>query len=169
MKKVDDGMAGRVETELTIEEVKELSDRLQSGYDEKGVDNPDMMQIITTLKNVGKKMEEQEKGWNFLHEPIRMMIDLLNEVYPNHKANIMFAEYEHPEGEESLALTNFPEDGSTPDILIKEVDANIPQVLDLIAHEAAHVIAGAEAEHGPEWEKVYEDIFNAYQHRNEVL
>ncbi len=52
-------MAGDVKTELTIEEVKELSDRLQSGYDEKGIDNPDMMQIITTLKNVGEKMEEQ--------------------------------------------------------------------------------------------------------------
>ena len=52
-------MAKIVETELTIEEVKELSDRLQSGYDEKGIDNPDMMQIITTLKNVGEKMEEQ--------------------------------------------------------------------------------------------------------------
>ena len=57
--------------------------------------------------------------------------------------------------------TFFPDDGSTPEI---RISAHIPyvRVVEIIAHEVAHVIAGAKAGHGDGWHKVFGAIKEEY-------
>jgi hypothetical protein len=57
--------------------------------------------------------------------------------------------------------TFFPDDGSTPEI---RVSAHIPyvRVVEIIAHEVAHVIAGTKAGHGDGWRKVFDAIREEY-------
>lgn len=53
--------------------------------------------------------------------------------------------------------TLFPDDGSMPEI---RVSAHIPyvRVVEITAHEVAHVVAGAEAGHGPKWQQAFDAI-----------
>jgi len=62
-----------------------------------------------------------------------------------------------PKGE-----TFFPDDGSIPVISINaRLKRGVQGSLDILAHELAHVRAGIEAEHGPEWKVAYHELFEA--------
>lgn len=107
----------------------------------------------------------------------QIMIDVLNEFYPTCSAKISFLSPEDfqetlqsknnadvvvPDGiEEACGFTFFDDDGKTPIIVI---DSAIPcyASVEIMAHEAAHVIAGHEADHGEKWEAVFNDIHEAY-------
>lgn len=52
-------------------------------------------------------------------------------------------------------------DFETKTILV-HYNQRLTEILDVIAHECAHIIAGTEVEHGPEWRLIYESIFDAY-------
>lgn len=60
-----------------------------------------------------------------------------------------------------LGETIFPDDGSRPIIQIG-VDKIIPQAMDILAHELAHVAAGPEAGHDATWESAYDAIHRKY-------
>jgi hypothetical protein len=63
---------------------------------------------------------------------------------------------------EPKGQTFFPDDGSTPVISINgKLRRGVQGTLDILAHELAHVAAGTEAGHGPEWEAAYREIFMA--------
>jgi len=65
--------------------------------------------------------------------------------------------WHEPKGE-----TFFPDDESTPVISINGMlKRGVQGTLDILAHELAHVAAGTAAEHGPEWKKAYEELFQA--------
>jgi len=65
--------------------------------------------------------------------------------------------WHEPKGE-----TFFPDDDSTPIISINgKLKRGVQGTLDILAHELAHVVAGTEAEHGPEWKTAYGDLFQA--------
>jgi len=63
--------------------------------------------------------------------------------------------------EDGLGFTLFPDDISEPIVQI-HFDQTIPQLLDIMAHELAHVICGSSEEHGSDWEKTYEQINEVY-------
>ena len=61
------------------------------------------------------------------------------------------------DGEPALGFTLFPDDGGLPVIYIS---AMLPfnDLVEIIAHEMAHVIAGQDADHGNKWEQAFSDI-----------
>lgn len=56
--------------------------------------------------------------------------------------------------------TTFPDDG------IPLIDINpeltVCNAVEILAHELAHVIAGADAEHGRQWNSVFDEINERY-------
>lgn len=54
--------------------------------------------------------------------------------------------------------------GDDHPIPLVTIDPSLPYVgcIDILAHELAHVAAGEDGGHGPEWEKAYEAIHNEY-------
>lgn len=83
------------------------------------------------------------------------------DVFPDLRCDVRFASMPEngPFGE-----TYFPDDGSEP---IVHVSVGIPMeaVIEVTAHELAHVAAGLAAGHGPEWEDAFEKIHIAYCER----
>ncbi len=57
--------------------------------------------------------------------------------------------------------TLFPDDGGIPQI---RLSSNIPYfaVVEILAHELAHVVAGIDAGHGEEWEEAFKKIHAEY-------
>lgn len=107
---------------------------------------------------------------NIINNPIDMLLEVMDEHYPQVKADIYFGEQE-TDGIDRLGVTIFPDDGGRPVI---EVNPHIPlaHVAEIIAHELAHVIAGIEAGHGEKWEAEFENIstlfFGEFQKRAEA-
>ena len=69
------------------------------------------------------------------------------------------------EKEDAWAVTFWSEDGCKPEISI-DVSAPYSACVELIAHEFAHVVAGEDAGHNDEWEKIVSEIniaFNSAQ------
>jgi hypothetical protein len=109
--------------------------------------------------------------------PWQIMLDVLNEKYPGFDAEISFLEPKSfketlqdknnydtlvPDGiEDACGFTFFDNEGKKPIIVI---DSEIPcyASVEIIAHEAAHVIAGHGADHGEQWEAVFDEIYVAY-------
>ena len=68
---------------------------------------------------------------------------------------------DHDGKESPLGYTNFPDDGSIPQIvLIAEYPVNI--MVEIFAHELAHVAVGQEHEHDDVWEEAFDAIFKGY-------
>ena len=65
------------------------------------------------------------------------------------------------DGETAVGLTLCPDDGGEPVIY---VSAELPfyNVVEIVAHEMAHVIAGQDAGHSDEWEQAFSDIHMLY-------
>lgn len=80
------------------------------------------------------------------------------EAFPDLSCSVRFASFpdDGPYGE-----TLFPDDGSRP---IVQVAVGIPMeaVIEVMAHELAHVAAGLDAGHGAIWEDAFDRIHAAY-------
>ncbi len=65
----------------------------------------------------------------------------------------------------AVGYTHFPNDGSTPQI---RLSPHIPMkhLLEILAHELAHVIAGPDAGHGDVWERAFSEIHEEYNRIN---
>jgi hypothetical protein len=111
-----------------------------------------------------------EQMLKFLENPHQILLDVINELYPDINADIIFLDEESysdfaPEDKESVACVNFPDNGGNP---ILAICMGVPYVetIELIAHEAAHVICGYTDDetvaHGEEWQSVFENINKAY-------
>lgn len=91
-----------------------------------------------------------------LINPFEIVIDVGNIMYPNIKAIIQF----NPDIKE-CGCTTFPDDNTTP---IIDISTNIPfdAMIETLAHEIAHLVAGIEHGHDEVWEKVFADIHENY-------
>ncbi len=94
-----------------------------------------------------------------INDPIAEIIAIVERLYPDTEADIQIVSEQETPGE-----VVFPEDETTPLI---SVYGRIPYeaVLEIIAHELAHVVAGygnEEDEHGPLWEAVFDGIHREY-------
>ena len=65
------------------------------------------------------------------------------------------------DGEPVLGFTLFPDDGGLPVIYVSAV-LPFNNVVEVVAHEMAHVIAGQDEEHNEEWEQAFADIHLLY-------
>jgi len=92
--------------------------------------------------------------------PLGVLKEVFEQEYPDYNCEVHFVENQ----KNSLGETFFPDDGGDPIIQIG-AEKTIPQMLDIMAHELAHVVAGITAEHGKEWENIYNNIYKVYQYR----
>lgn len=68
------------------------------------------------------------------------------------------------EQEDKCGFTNFPDDDSQPQIVM---DAALPYegLVEILAHELAHVVVGHDAEsdpHGPLWNEAFDKLHELY-------
>ena len=90
-----------------------------------------------------------------MNNPIDEVVKSCNKLYPNY-CELIFAEG-IKDKEDAWAVTVWPDDGTNPAIWI-DVSSPYMAVVELIAHEYAHVVAGHSAGHGPDWEKVFDAV-----------
>lgn len=99
----------------------------------------------------------------FENDPTAIVAQAFAELYPGVEYYAQLGEdIKDDDGEAALAVTVFPDDGSIPHIY---VDPNFCArvVTELLAHELAHVVAGADAEHGHEWVEAFAAIHSKYR------
>lgn len=91
--------------------------------------------------------------------PIVFLIDIFTEKYPNKDASVeLVSKMEGCYGE-----TCFANDGKV--YIQIDVKQSIEQILDILAHELAHLQAGIEADHGEQWKKVYDNLVFEFNKR----
>lgn len=103
---------------------------------------------------------------NIINNPIDCVLAVVNKMYPKLDVVIQFDSLKK---EKCVGLTFFPDDNSTPHILI---DAELPfySVPEILAHELAHLIDRIEngvpetkrQGHRKSWKKIFNKIFDAY-------
>ena len=99
-----------------------------------------------------------------INNPIDLLLAGFEKEYPDaaKKINrIAFGEVDN-----GFAMTTFDDDGRA-DITLSTTIRDGAEITflvatELLAHELAHIIAGAEAEHGEEWEKHCDRLFELY-------
>lgn len=87
---------------------------------------------------------------------IDIVLEAASKLYPETKADIWFGEID-----EGYGCTTFPDDGGIPQIIIS-IKTPLEGIPEIIAHEIAHVIAGVNAEHNIEWDKIFTRIQDKY-------
>lgn len=89
------------------------------------------------------------------NDPIKLLLDLVEQRYPYVKAEIWFNDRMKSPG-----LTLFKK-GHKP---IIKLNYSIPYyaVVEVLAHELAHAIVGIKQRHNEVWRKTFKDIFELY-------
>lgn len=88
------------------------------------------------------------------------VVDIFNDMHQGKDAEIQWVEGMKDECG-AWGETLFPDDGSMPIISI-DVEIPVSAAIEIIAHELSHIAAGIDADHGPEWEKEFEKIFQRW-------
>ena len=98
----------------------------------------------------------------FVNDPFMIVAEAFENLYPDRKYKAQFVEkIEDEEGHEAFGETFFPDDKSTP---IVSVSGNIPMIhmIEIFAHELAHVETPDDKNHGREWDEAFEKIAEEY-------
>lgn len=95
-----------------------------------------------------------------INDPIPTLLQVIEELYPGTEAQIQYDPTIKPEEQECGYATYSDELES----FVISVSTEIPiyGVIEIIAHEAAHVVAGLDEEHGDKWEETFAKIHEAY-------
>lgn len=112
-----------------------------------------------------------DKMIKFLENPHQILLDAVNELYPNADADIIFLDKESydefVENKESYACVKFT-DNLKP-LIVVCIDVPYVASIELIAHEIAHVVCGytddPEKAHGEEWKTVFTKINERYSQK----
>lgn len=99
-----------------------------------------------------------------VNNPIDLLLSGFEKEYPDAAKKINKIAF--GEVDEGFAMTVFDDDGGANIILSPTIKdgAEITFLIatELLAHELAHIIAGAEAEHGEVWEKHFDRLYELY-------
>ena len=90
--------------------------------------------------------------------PVNLVIEVVNELYPGIEADITLIGDEDVEGCCGCAIFDV---GTKPCIGIKYYLSIIDSV-GTLAHECAHIIVGIDEGHNENWEMVYRNILKEY-------
>lgn len=96
-----------------------------------------------------------------INNPFEKVIQAVKELYSDTEAVIQFNPNLRGSEYRECGCTTFPEDNSIP---IIDISTNIPfeAMIEILAHELAHVVVGKEAGHKKEWEAVFDKIQEKY-------
>ena len=95
-----------------------------------------------------------------LNDPIPTLLQVIEELYPGTEAQIQYDPTIKPD-EQECGYASYSDELQS---FVISVSTEVPVygVIEIIAHEAAHVIAGLEEEHGEKWERIFGEIHEAY-------
>lgn len=85
-----------------------------------------------------------------LNDPIKHTLLVTQKLYPNISAEILYTDNYDDEG---LVYTLFPNDDSTP-IIVIDVSVPFNTLPGILAHELAHIVVGIEENHRELWDNV---------------
>lgn len=97
----------------------------------------------------------------FKNDPFALVAKAFEALYPDRKYTAwVYPGFEEQFGE-GYGVTNFPDDGGVPDVFL---NGDTPYIIlvEIFAHELAHVAVGADGGHGAEWEHAFDAILNEY-------
>lgn len=97
----------------------------------------------------------------FVNNPFDLVIEAVKKLYPNTKALIQFNPTLRGREFGECGCTTFPDDNSTP---VVDISTNIPfmAMVEILAHELAHVVVGPGEGHDQKWESVFSAINEVY-------
>ena len=100
----------------------------------------------------------------FLNDPFSLVWKAFHNLYPDKKCEIYYDEHEETEetsDSKEYGITLFPDDGSIPIVSIfAEYPVSI--LVEILAHELAHVAVGPGHDHDGLWEEAFENIYQEY-------
>jgi hypothetical protein len=105
---------------------------------------------------------------NYINDPINAVIDICDELYPDLEVDLQFVEGMH-EKVGAFGETFFPDEKEELPKISIDVSAPFSAVLELIAHEVAHVVSGPGHEHDDVWESHFDAIHKAYCNQNQPV
>ena len=118
-----------------------------------------------------RRQDSDLKAWSemlsFDLNPFDALIQIFQEKYPEINAEIFFASDIEKHTEPGVhGVTNFPDDGTEPFILIS-TKISVESAIEVLAHELAHLAIGpdTEQEHCKNWESVFNWLHEQYCHR----
>lgn len=99
----------------------------------------------------------------FINNPFDTLSEIMKENYPDVNCDIYIGE-SMTDGKETFGCTLFPEETlNTMTVIEIHYSLSLKDATEILAHELAHVIAGPDAEHGEEWERVFSHIHTEFQ------
>lgn len=97
----------------------------------------------------------------FNNDPMCFVWMAFQRLYPDKKCNVAYdAGIVDTDGTRVYGLTTFCGDGSV--YVTIDAGQTIAHAIETFGHELAHVAAGPECDHGPEWEKAFDAIYDEY-------
>lgn len=101
-----------------------------------------------------------------INNPVQEMLDICNTYNQNCSISFVYGLYEKEKG---YAVTIFPKEEESyfpPQIFI---DVTVPyiDIIELIAHEFAHIIAGKDQKHNKKWENVFNELNQKFNNLQE--
>ena len=106
-------------------------------------------------------------NYPIINDPIALVAAAFERLYPDKKyeAHYDFG-LKDSKGKPVWGQTIFPDDGSTPQVIINaevfETENGLANAAEIFAHELAHCAAGSGAQHNEHWDTEFEKIFVAY-------
>jgi hypothetical protein len=94
--------------------------------------------------------------------PMAELIAAYSELHPHKRCTVAVAPLEG-----KLGQTFFPEDGGLPEVVLCP-SLTYAGMMDILAHELAHVATGHSEQHGKKWTAAYRAIHRAYARRIEA-
>ena len=86
----------------------------------------------------------------FINNPFDILLQIMNEHFPDSKCDIVFASQE-TDGKETFGCTIFPKDKNELPVIEINESLGVWDATEILAHELAHLIAGEDAEHDNQW------------------
>lgn len=104
----------------------------------------------------------------FENDPFSMVWVAFKNLHPDKECEVFWDQHQEDEHREEYGFTNFPSDGSTPQVFVyAEHPVNIQT--ETFAHELAHVAVGPEHEHDEVWEAAFDAIFKEYNRLGDLM
>lgn len=97
-----------------------------------------------------------------INDPVKEMLCVCQELYPGKEATLVFV-VDLYEQEGVWSKMTWP-GGALPKISI-DIDIPYVEVITLIAHEFAHIVAGNKSEHNVIWEEIFSDLIHNFNVR----
>ena len=100
----------------------------------------------------------------FLNDPFSLVWEAFHNLYPDKECEIYYDQHEETDQSDDskeYGSTLFPDDRSIPIVnIFAEYPVNI--LVEILAHELAHVAVGPGHEHDEAWKEAFDNIYQEY-------